>query len=183
VLTGDALLTLGFQILSALDARHRVGTECALALTGMLARAAGTGGLITGQAIDLAPPVQRDAAAVLLIHENKTARMIAASMEMGALLAGADAVTRERVRRAGIDAGCAFQIVDDLLDLEGTPESLGKTPGKDVDVGKLTYPAVVGAARAREEAGRRIAGARAGLADLAGTPLDSLIRFLGERSS
>jgi geranylgeranyl diphosphate synthase type II len=183
VLTGDALLNLGFEILATLGARHAPDDDLALALVRMLAEAAGTGGLITGQALDLAPPAQRDLAAVERIHEHKTGRLIAAAMEAGALLAGADAEARARVRRAGLDAGSAFQIVDDLLDLEGSEDSLGKTPGKDVNGGKLTFPAAAGVERSRAEAARRIEAALTALPEAAGTPLASLLEHIVRRGS
>lgn len=183
VLTGDALLSLGFEILATLGERHAPDDDFALALVRVLAEAAGTGGLITGQALDLAPPAERDLAAVERIHEHKTGRLIAAAMEAGALLAGADTQARARVRRAGLEAGSAFQIADDLLDLVGSEDSLGKTPGKDVNGGKLTFPAAVGVERSRAEAARRIEAALAALPEAAGTPLASLLEHFVGRGS
>ncbi len=179
VLTGDALLNLGYEILAGME---DVPPSEALAVIRVLASAAGTGGLITGQALDLAPPGRR-VADVDRIHEYKTARLIAASMEMGAVLAGSGEDVRTRVRRAGLLAGSAFQITDDVLDLEGSEESLGKTPGKDVHGGKLTFPAVAGIGRARETAQQRVAESLAALPEAAGTPLASLLSFVAGRSS
>ncbi|HEX5132906.1 MAG TPA: polyprenyl synthetase family protein [Candidatus Krumholzibacteria bacterium] len=183
VLTGDALQALAFQIVAGVGARHGLSDASAIALVGILADAAGTGGLISGQALDLSPPAARDIAAVDRIHTHKTAVLIAASMEAGAVVADAAPPLRERVRRAGLDAGRAFQIADDLLDLMGTRDSLGKTPGKDVNEGKLTYPAVAGIEEARLAAGRRTAAARAALPEGAGTPLDRLLCLLAERDA
>jgi geranylgeranyl diphosphate synthase type II len=155
VLTGDALLTLAFQILSDIaPGREEPEAGAALEAVRVLARAAGTGGLITGQALDLEPDLRGGLDEVTRIHENKTARLISASMEIGAVTAGAGTDFRAGVREAGRLAGLAFQIVDDLLDLEMDEETLGKTPGKDVKTGKLTWPAVAGAGEARAEAGR-----------------------------
>jgi geranylgeranyl pyrophosphate synthase len=182
VLAGDAMLTLAFQIVATLGDRHALAARLTVEVTATLAAAAGTGGLIGGQARDLAPPA-RDLPTVQRIHTEKTARLIAAAMEAGAILAGADDATRARIRGAGESAGVAFQIVDDLLDREGTVESLGKTPGKDVDEGKLTYPAVAGHDASRAEVARRLEAARAALPEAAGRPLGELIAFLGERVS
>ena len=181
VLTGDALLTLGFEILATLPSRHRLADATALAATATLARAAGTEGLISGQALDLEPPEPRDATVVNAIHLHKTAMLIAASMELGAIAAGRTGNDRERVRRAGLDAGLAFQITDDVLDLEGAQETLGKTPRKDVDRGKLTLPSVIGIDAARERAHDHVAAALAEFREASETPLEALIRHIVER--
>ncbi len=183
VLTGDALLTLTFEILASVPDRHGVDAGVALAVLRTVASAAGTGGLITGQALDLSAPENGGVAAVERIHERKTASLIAASMQAGAILAGARTEVLERVRGAGLNAGFAFQIVDDLLDLEGSEDSLGKTPGKDVDEGKLTYPAVAGVAASRNEATRRIEGALASLPEARRKPLEMLLAHFTGRSS
>jgi geranylgeranyl diphosphate synthase type II len=182
VLAGDAILTLAFEILSTIGSRHDVTPELALAAVATLSRAAGTDGLIAGQALDLSPPAPRDADVVAEIHLRKTAVLIAASMEMGAILAGRGEADRSRVRRAGLEAGLAFQITDDVLDLEGEQETLGKTPRKDVDRGKLTLPSVVGIDEARSRARDHVRSALAGLPEAAGTPLEALIRHVVERT-
>jgi geranylgeranyl diphosphate synthase type II len=183
VLAGDGLLNLAYEILATLGERHGVRAEVVLAATAALARAAGTAGLISGQAMDLSPPEPRDAAVVDAIHERKTARLIAAAMEMGALFALAPPDATRRARAAGLEAGRAFQITDDLLDLEVKQESLGKTPGKDVDRGKLTLPAVVGVEAARARARALAEAALAALPEARGTPLDELIHHLVERTA
>jgi geranylgeranyl pyrophosphate synthase len=93
------------------------------------------------------------------IHKNKTARLIAASMEMGAVAGGAGPGARARIREAGATAGEAFQIADDILDGEKDTETLGKTPGKDARSDKLTFPSVVGVEKSREEAALLVASA------------------------
>ena len=154
VLAGDGLLTLAFQILSTIPERRDTGgVESVLEMTRVLALAAGTGGLITGQALDLSGSARSgDLEGVRRIHKNKTARLIAASMELGALAGGAGSGHRARIREAGLMAGEAFQITDDILDCEQDGETLGKTPGKDARDDKLTFPSVVGVERSREEA-------------------------------
>jgi geranylgeranyl diphosphate synthase type II len=182
VLAGDALLTLAFEILSTIGSRHDVTPALALVAVATLSRAAGTDGLIAGQALDLSPPAPRDADVVAAIHLRKTAVLIAASMETGAILAGRDDADCARVRRAGVEAGLAFQIADDVLDLEGEQETLGKTPGKDVDRGKLTLPSVIGIEAARSRARDHVRSALTGLPEAAGTPLEALIRHIVERT-
>ena len=183
VLTGDALLTLGFEILSTLPSRHTMAEATALLATATLARAAGTEGLISGQALDLEPPQPRDATVVNAIHLRKTAMLIAASMELGAIAAGRGEGDRARIRRAGLEAGLAFQITDDVLDLEGAQETLGKTPRKDVDRGKLTLPSLIGIDAARERARDHVGAALAAFPEASRTPLEALIRHIVERSN
>lgn len=186
VLAGDALLTLSFEILSTIPGRHPgVGGNVALGAIAALASASGTGGLIGGQALDLEAEGREgaDVGDVERIHTSKTGRLIAAAMEIGARIGGAPPSVREGVRRVGLLAGKAFQIVDDLLDLEADKETLGKTPGKDVKRNKLTYPSVAGVECARAEAGELASRARTELAGLGGDPrrLLSAIEFIVER--
>ena len=147
----------------------------------MVARAAGTGGLITGQALDLEHTGSdvRDLALVERIHEFKTGRLIAASLEIGALAAWNGSTptgdARTRVQRAGLLIGSAFQIVDDLLDVQGDAATLGKTPRKDVARGKLTYPAAAGIAASEGAARERIERALDLLPEAAETPLAALV--------
>jgi geranylgeranyl pyrophosphate synthase len=155
ILAGDALLTLAFRVL----AEEGVTAETAarrLAVTAVIARAAGTpGGMAAGQALDLAAEGRETSAAELdRLHAAKTGALLAASAVSGALAAGADPGSVERLRRYGQGLGLAFQIADDVLDLTATSAELGKTPGKDTAARKATYPALFGVegsmARARE---------------------------------
>ena len=125
-----------------------------------IARAAGVGGMLAGQTLDVtldgtAPSLE----AVRRIHEGKTAALLTAPVTAGLILAGADDGAIEAGRRYGFHLGMAFQIVDDLLDLEGDPALMGKTLGKDVQEGKLTWPACVGADQARQDAAAHISAA------------------------
>ncbi|MEW6743750.1 MAG: polyprenyl synthetase family protein [Planctomycetota bacterium] len=151
VLAGDALLTLAFEVIASFDANAGVRAE----LGRVLARAAGSRGMVAGQVLDLegegAPPT---ASRVEAIHRRKTAALLGASVVMGVVAARADRDLWARYQAFGENLGLAFQIVDDILDLEGTSEKLGKTPGKDVAQEKLTYPAAVGVEAARLEARR-----------------------------
>ena len=153
VLAGDALLTVCFDILASLAERSDVPEGTVVETTRVISRAAGTGGLIGGQVLDitsggLKPTLEM----VEEIHRRKTAALISASMEAGAIMAGASGEERKRMGRVGVLAGTAFQIVDDVLDTETDGETLGKTPGKDLRDGKLTYPSVVGIEASRQKA-------------------------------
>jgi geranylgeranyl pyrophosphate synthase len=159
-----------------------VPADLCLAAASVLARSSGTAGLISGQAMDLSPPPPRDEAVVDAIHLRKTARLIAAAMETGAILAGAGVEERDVVRGAGCEAGLAFQITDDILDIEGEQETLGKTPGKDVQEGKLTLPSLIGVDASRERARGHLEVALAGLPGAIGSPLETLVRHVVERS-
>jgi geranylgeranyl diphosphate synthase type II len=189
VLAGDALLTLAFQVVASLPARLGGGgsdvVEDALEIVCILASAAGTGGLITGQALDLASHAGAGGVDdVGRIHKNKTARLIAAAMEAGAVAGGAGDQTREQIREAGMLAGEAFQIVDDVLDCVTDLKTLGKTPGKDVQENKLTYPAVVGLDAARVEAAALITAAKTALPDGSDGPMiRAMFDFIVERGA
>ena len=189
VLVGDALLNLCYEIIFSLG--HRRGLPEPLVIdTGLvIANAGGTGGLITGQVLDLqaegAPPgdPDEDLQRVETIHRNKTARLISASMEAGAVCAGANQAVRRSIRGIGLKAGQAFQIVDDLLDIESSAEVLGKTPGKDAASGKATYPGLLGAAEARANAAQLIGQAERELAAVVPSPLlVALFQFILSRS-
>jgi len=152
-LVGDGLLTGAFEVLA------RDGGERAGQMVAVLARAAGVAGMVAGQALDMqgsGAAAGRDE--VHAIHDLKTAAMFAASAELGALAAGASAAHRASMREFGRALGLLFQAVDDLLDVTGAAEELGKTPGKDAREDKPTLVAAVGlegARRAAEELAAR----------------------------
>ena len=153
ILAGDALLTLAFQVLG--DIR----------LVGELAAAAGTdGGMIGGQVADLEGERQIPTAELLeSIHRAKTGALLRASVRMGAICAGADRAQLAALTCYGVHMGLAFQIVDDLLDVEQSSEALGKTAGKDAQQQKITFPAVYGLAESHRMAERERLGAHAAL--------------------
>jgi geranylgeranyl diphosphate synthase type II len=151
ILAGDALLTLAFEVLAKLngtDAHRRIE------LVRELATASGTvGGMIGGQVNDLEGEGKHPTAALLdSIHRAKTGALLRASVRMGAIYAGADAEQLAALTRFGEHIGLAFQIVDDILDVEQSSEALGKTAGKDAAQQKITFPAVYGIERSREMA-------------------------------
>jgi geranylgeranyl diphosphate synthase type II len=143
ILTGDALLTLAFETLAKMDG---VPDDRKTRVIAELATAAGTvGGMLAGQVADLEgegkPP---DAQLLESIHRAKTGALLRASVRMGAIYAGADARQLDAISRFGEHIGLAFQIVDDILDVEESSEALGKTAGKDAQQHKITFPAVYG---------------------------------------
>jgi geranylgeranyl diphosphate synthase type II len=147
ILAGDALLTLAFQLLSQLD----LDAERRVRLVRELATASGTvNGMIGGQVNDLegegkppTPPLLES------IHRAKTGALLRASVRMGAIYAGANCEQLKALSEFGEHIGLAFQIVDDVLDVEQPSEALGKTAGKDAQQQKITFPAVYGLERSR----------------------------------
>jgi geranylgeranyl diphosphate synthase, type II len=148
ILAGDALLTLAFQTISAAP----VEAERGIAMVKEIAAAAGTvKGMVGGQVADLEAEGKRVAPKMLeFIHRSKTAALIRASVTAGALCAGANAEDVASLRKFGENIGWAFQVTDDILDVEESSAVLGKTAGKDVAQQKATYPAVYGLERAHE---------------------------------
>ena len=165
ILAGDALLTEAFRVLargSAADTaslrRRRLRT------LERIAAAAGAEGMVGGQVIDLSAagassPVF-DAERLRVMHERKTGALIRAAAVAGALMGGSSDEAADAVDRYAAHLGLAFQIVDDVLDVEGAQEDIGKTAGKDADAGKPTYPALFGVAESRRLAARSIAEAK-----------------------
>jgi geranylgeranyl diphosphate synthase, type II len=163
ILAGDALLTLAFEVLSRLPG---VVAERRIWLVEELSRAAGTvGGMIAGQVHDIEGERQAPSALLLeSIHRAKTGALLRASVRMGAIYAGASAAELAALSDYGEHAGLAFQIVDDVLDVEGSSEALGKTAGKDETQQKITFPAVYGLERSRRMAEEERLAAHAALA-------------------
>ena len=146
ILTGDALLTLAFEVL----ARRIEDARLAVRLIGELADAAGAAGMIAGQIADLkAENTAGSIEAVEYIHTNKTAKMFRCAAVMGGLCGRADPGQLDALARYGLRIGLGFQIADDILDVSASSEQLGKTAGKDLQAAKCTYPAVVGIERSR----------------------------------
>ena len=151
ILAGDALLTLAFQVLSKLE---NVDACRRIELVRELSTAAGTaGGMIGGQVNDLEGEGRVPTAPLLeSIHRAKTGALLRVSVRMGAIYAGADSVQLAALTGFGEHVGLAFQIVDDVLDVEQSSEALGKTAGKDAAQKKITFPAVYGIERSRSMA-------------------------------
>ncbi|MDD5326761.1 MAG: polyprenyl synthetase family protein [Phycisphaerae bacterium] len=141
VLTGDALLTLAFEIL----AKEIDNPAVAVRLIGELAQAAGPAGMIAGQMADLKAENGQGGREILeYIHTNKTAKMFRCAAAMGAICGGAKDSEFDRLCEYGLKIGLGFQVADDILDVCASSEHLGKTAGKDAKAGKVTYPSVIG---------------------------------------
>jgi geranylgeranyl diphosphate synthase, type II len=162
ILTGDALLTLAFEVLAKLDG---VDAERRISLVRELAVASGTvGGMIGGQVNDIEGEGKFPTAHLLdSIHRAKTGALLRASVRMGAIYASATEEQLGALTRFGEHIGLAFQIVDDVLDVEQSSEALGKTAGKDEQQKKITFPAVYGIERSREMAEQERLGAHVAL--------------------
>jgi geranylgeranyl diphosphate synthase type II len=185
ILTGDALLTEAFawlarpmQVLDGIKQLRAVAE---------VASAIDSRGMIGGQVADIVATGTGEQSAELLdfIHRNKTGRLLTASVVLGGLLAGAGEEQVAALRRYGEAAGLAFQIVDDLLDTQEDAATLGKTAGKDLAQGKLTYPAVFGTQSAREKVDALLAEALRNAANIGGPVnyLPGIARFICERRS
>jgi len=148
ILAGDALLTEAFHVLTVYVKDDSLTRQLVLEL----AHAAGGGGMIGGQVVDLmGQNTSGDQETVKYIHIHKTAMMFRAAMRMGALCGGAENEQVEMLGDYGLKLGWAFQIVDDLLDVTGTHEQMGKATQKDQKAGKLTYPSIIGVAESRRQ--------------------------------
>jgi len=147
ILTGDALLTLAFEIL----AEDIDQPAIAVRLISQLAQDAGAAGMIAGQMADLKAEKSVGTKETLdYIHINKTAKMFRCAAAMGAVCGGATQKQFKCLCEYGLHIGLVFQITDDILDETASSEQLGKTAGKDIKAAKCTYPAVVGLEKARE---------------------------------
>lgn len=181
ILAGDAMLTMAYDALwqaQGLSDGLRVGLVRELG--------EGTRAMIAGQVYDTLggmPGGLEDRARLELIHRNKTGALIRAACRMGAMLGGAGTSELAAITRFAEDLGLIFQIVDDLLDVTATPETLGKATGKDAEAGKLTYPMVLGIEGTRREIDRVQADAESALAPLGADagPLLELSRSMARR--
>lgn len=147
ILVGDAILTLAFEVL----ADEIDSAEMAINLITQLTKAAGPCGMIAGQAADL--KAENTNAAVRMveyIHTNKTAKMFQCAAVCGAITGQASGEQLKQLSEYGLNIGLAFQIADDILDVAGSSEQMGKTAGKDEKVGKATYPSVIGLEKSRQ---------------------------------
>lgn len=153
VLAGDALLTFAFEVLAHPDTHGDPAVRCELVAA--LAGAAGGNGMVGGQMIDLLAEQDPtlDIGAITRLQRLKTGALIAFSCEAGAILGKAAPETRLALRGYAHDLGLAFQIADDLLDVEGTAAETGKPVGSDAAAGKATFVSILGVERARDQAG------------------------------
>ena len=187
ILAGDALLTIAVDCMSRADVHADANVR--IALVSALARAAGLGRMAGGQMIDLAAEGRFEKKRALGVHEiatlqaMKTGALIGFACRAGAILGQADAAARNAIDRYGAAIGQAFQIADDLLDVEGDATTLGKAAGKDAAAGKATLVAALGPAGARARLSTLVAEADAALAPFRAKAdtLRAAARFIAER--
>ena len=191
ILAGDALQALAFENLAG-----GIRADCAAACCLELAQAAGRAALVGGQEDDLAAEGrfgfcpygdtdQEKLEFLQKIHQRKTGAMITTSVKLGGMAVGATTQQLDALEKFGQRIGLAFQIVDDLLDVESSVETMGKHTGKDQALGKLTYPGLLGIEQSRAWAGQLIEEACQALASFgsAAAPLVTMARFVLERNN
>jgi geranylgeranyl diphosphate synthase type II len=187
ILAGDALLTEAFILLSSPEYGDRATAGKLLQVIREIAWCAGSHGMVGGQVVDMESEGKPDIdlATVQYIHTHKTGALIKASVKAGALLGGADEASLAALTRYGETIGLAFQIADDILDIEGTTEEIGKDAGSDEARGKATYPAVVGIAEAKRRAGELVEMALDALScfDEKAAPLREIAKYIVYRKS
>lgn len=180
ILAGDALLTYAFQTLTQMKG----APEIVLEVSNIIARAAGTEGMVAGQVADIISEGERVEPDVMeFIHRHKTGALIKVACTAGGLLGGG---TREEVESLGLygeKIGLAFQITDDILDMVGSEEKLGKPIGSDTEQNKSTYPVLFGLQRASQLAHQAVEEALSALEPLGprANPLREIARFILER--
>lgn len=183
ILAGDGLLTYAFDLLSG-SSTANLSDRARMRIIQVIARAAGPQGMVGGQSLDMIYEGKQAGYEVLrTIHQSKTGALITAAIEAGAIAAGANEEQVSCLCSYGQQVGLAFQIVDDLLDLESSTEELGKAVGKDAEVLKLTYPALFGVEGSRKMAREAVDAAQQVLNgfDTKADPLCALARYIVER--
>jgi geranylgeranyl diphosphate synthase type II len=185
ILAGDALLTLAFRLIAD-NAAEVADARVLCRVVAEVADAAGTKGMVGGQVVDIESEGKTISEEALeFIHRHKTAALIRVSLRAGALLAGGGAEAVAAITEAGENLGLAFQIVDDILDVEGDSAELGKSAGSDERKRKATYPAIHGLEASRQQAHQLIRRSKARLERFgaAGAPLCALADYIVERRS
>ena len=184
VLAGDALLTEAFHLMSKRDLPGNVNSDSLLAVINEISKAAGFFGMVGGQVADLKSEGKEvDEKTLHYIHVHKTEALITVSIRAGAILAGASEKELQVLSEYGRKIGLAFQIADDILDIESTREVLGKDIGSDEERKKVTYPALLGLEPSRGKAFELIDGALSDIQDFdkKALPLRDIAKFIVER--
>lgn len=185
ILAGDGLLTEAFRILSN-PLYGKIKADTLLRVIYEISMAAGLRGMVAGQAYDLISEGEEPNGEIVeFIHLHKTAAMIRASVKTGALLAEASEDKIDRLESYGEAIGLAFQIVDDILDIESTTEEMGKPQGSDMQRGKMTYPRVYGIEKSRKKAKELVDKALETLSifDEKAEPLRQIALYIVKRTS
>ncbi|MBW2595515.1 MAG: polyprenyl synthetase family protein [Deltaproteobacteria bacterium] len=184
VLAGDALLTEAFCLMSR--GTPEVSSKKTLAVLHEISTAAGFRGMIGGQVADLKAEGEKvDMEMVNYIHTHKTEMLITVSVRAGALIAGAGEDDLNALSEYGKKTGLAFQIADDILDIESSREVLGKDVGSDEGLGKATYPALIGLEESKDRTRKLVEDALSNISrfDEKAEPLRMIARFIAERKS
>ena len=185
ILAGDGLLTEAFILLSNPDVWEKVAVDRLREVIHLLARSAGSRGMVGGQVVDMeAEQKPVDLPMLEYIHTHKTGALIKAAIEIGAVLGGSTQQQRDALCRYAEAAGLAFQIADDILDIEADQSQLGKDVGSDQKRGKATYPSLLGLSEARQRASDLRDIAFSALSDFADSarPLREIASYIINRS-
>jgi len=186
ILAGDGLLTEAFYLLSYPDLLERIPPVQLVRISHLVAQAAGFRGMISGQVMDLeATGKEIGLEELKVIHDHKTGALIQVAMESGAIIGGGNEIEVEALKEYGTQIGLAFQIVDDILDIEGNPEEMGKNTGSEKKKKKATYPKLLGLSKAKEMAQTCIKRGIHALKPFGerATPLRALAQYIIERRS
>ncbi|MGV1099063.1 polyprenyl synthetase family protein [Thiovibrio sp. JS02] len=184
ILAGDGLLSYAFELMTHPHVSQSMPGEDLVRIIQVIAKAIGPVGMVGGQSLDLAAEgLEIPYEHLRLIHGYKTGALITASVQAGAIFGKADRKQYGALSEYGRSIGLAFQIVDDLLDVEGTTETLGKTAGADAERKKATYPAFFGVEKTRAMARDAVAAALAALNDFDeyAEPLRAIARYIYDR--
>ena len=185
ILAGDGLLTYAFEFIATKT--ENVPPQQVLQTIAHLTRASGAAGLVGGQVVDVESEGKTDVCLETLnyIHAHKTGALLEACVVCGAILASASEADLQRLSRFAQNIGLAFQIIDDILDITATQEELGKTAGKDVQAGKVTFPSLWGIEESRRQASQLVADAKDQLAVFGSKalPLLAIADYITSRSN
>jgi geranylgeranyl diphosphate synthase type II len=181
VLAGDGLLTKAFHVMTGADFVKRVKPHALLAVIGLIADAAGHEGMVGGQLVDIQSEGKKvDPDVLEFIHTRKTAALISASVVSGAILVSGEEPQVKALASYGQNIGLAFQVSDDILDIEGNSQELGKNVGSDARQEKITYPTLIGLSRSKEIQGQLVAQAIESLEpfDRRAEPLRQIAKYI-----
>jgi geranylgeranyl diphosphate synthase type II len=184
ILAGDGLLTEAFNMLGRLDVHESLSADVMKQTISIIAAASGWQGMVGGQSVDIQSEGKEiDISLLNYIHSNKTGALITASVVSGAVLGGASQPQMDDLTMYGEKIGLAFQIADDILDIEGSTEEMGKGTGSDSKKGKNTFPSVYGLNESKEIQSRSIDSALKALDrfDHKADPLRLIARYIIER--
>jgi len=186
LLAGDGLLTLAFNLMVRQGSEHDVDKGHLLRVIELISQAAGYKGMVGGQTVDIAyEGKEPDPAVVEYIHRHKTGSLIAAAVTSGAILAGGTEEQQRAINRYGQQVGLAFQIADDVLNVEGDSALMGKGIGSDTARGKMTYPSVFGIAESKRTQEELVDSAVDSLKgfDKRADPLRGIARYIIKRKT